>query len=119
MNESKKGKTGIIILIVVLVIIGIGVAFLFISDKQETNKVEKAMKQPAINYFNNYMSVNSGSSAYKITLGMLKEANSNGENYDLKALDGCSDEKTYALITIDPTNGKVKSTKITKNCKKW
>lgn len=114
--ESKKGKLGLIIFIVILVLGAIGALVYYIHDYQNTKKIETAMKKPALDYFDKYVSVNSGANAYKVTLGMLREANQDGEAYNLKALEGCDNEKTYATITVDYNDGSVKSVEFQKKC---
>lgn len=122
MEESKKGKSnkGKIIFVVIILVIVLGAVVGFILfDKANTEKMNKAMETPALDYFDKYMSANTGASAYKVTLGMLKKANKEGENYDLKVLDKCSDEKTTATINIDYSNGKVTGTTVKLDCKKF
>ena len=120
MNDNKKGNkiwTGIIWAIIILIIVG-GVSF-FIFTKGNDEKMIKAMQTPAKDYFNNYMSVNSGANAYKVTLKMLKEANQNGADYDLSLLSNCNEEETYAMVSVDFSNGgNAKEATVTLKCKK-
>ena len=117
MEESKKGnKKGLIIIILLLVVCLFFVIWFWIN-KSNTEKLEKLMEKPVLDYFEKYVSVNSGSSAYKVTLGMLKEANQEGEKYNLAKLTNCSNEKTYGIVSIDFATGKITDTKIKINCK--
>ena len=120
MNESKKGNKfglGIILAFIILIIVG-GVLF-FISHLKNTDDMAKAMERASKDYFNNYMSVNSGANAYKVTLGMLKEAKENGANYEIDVLDKCDDDKTYAMVSFDFSSGNAKDAEIVLNCKKF
>ncbi len=115
--NSNKGKIILVVIILVIIVVAVGGFILF--DKANTQKMSKAMETPALDYFDKYMSANTGASAYKVTLAMLKKANKNGENYDLKALEKCSDESTTATINIDYSNGKVTGTTVKLDCKKF
>jgi len=114
--ENKKGNIGLVIFVILLVIFVIGIIGFLIIDNQNNQKIDKAMKKASLDYFDKYVSVTSNSLGNKITLEDLENAS---EDYNLKALEGCNGKKTYALITIDPSNSKVKSVEIKKNCKKW
>lgn len=107
----NKKVSKIIIIVILIIVIGIGVYF-FISSKGDTSS-DKALKDAALDYFDKYVSVYSASSAYNITLKDLKEAE---EDYNLKDYEGCNEEKTYVIVTINNTNGKVIKTEIKKNC---
>ena len=115
--NSNKGKIILVVIILVIIVVAVGGFILF--DKANTQKMSKEMETPALDYFDKYMSANTGASAYKVTLAMLKKANKNGENYDLKALEKCSDESTTATINIDYSNGKVTGTTVKLDCKKF
>lgn len=113
-KESKKGVIGLII--VILIVLGV-LAFLIIDNNNQKN-MKKALKAPMLDYFDKYVSVNSTATSYKVTLKMLKEANKNGEKYNLKSLSKCDEDKTYATITIDFSTGKVMHTEYKLNCRK-
>ena len=118
MEEKKKNKTPYIIIIVIIVAIAAGLGGFYYYDKQTNDDLKSVMVEPAKDYYDKYMSANAGSSAYVVTLGMLHEANQNGENYKLNELDKCDKEKTYATINIDYYNGEIKDVEVTLNCKK-
>ena len=86
------------------------------SKKFEKKSLEEAIDAPARDYFDKYVSANASASAYKVTLEMLREANKNGENYNLKSLEGCDAEKTEVIVTVDYATGKVAKTEIKLNC---
>ena len=113
-KESKKGVAGLII-VIVLVLASLAVITI---DNNNQKVMRGALKVPALDYFDKYVSVNSTSTSYKVTLKMLKEANQSGEKYKLKPLSKCDEEKTYATITIDFSTGKVTHTDLKLNCRK-
>ena len=104
-------KKVIMVVVVLVVLIGIGVYYFMTTRDDGTN--DKVLKTEAIDYFDKYVSVYSGTSAYNVTLKDLKESD---EDYDLKDYEGCNEEKTYVIVSIDSTNGKVIKTEIKKNC---
>ena len=104
-------KKVIVIVIVLIVLIGIG-GYYFITIRDDGTK-DKVLKDAALDYFDKYVSVYSGSSAYKVTLKDLNEAE---EDYNLKDYEGCNEDKTYVIVTIDSVNGKVIKTEIRKKC---
>jgi len=103
-QETKKKKSSfpaIIILVVFVMIALLGFGF-YKWNEANNETLKEAMKEPAIDYFDKYMSVGTGASAYTVTLKNLKEANSNnGENYKLDVFDKCDDSKTEAIININ------------------
>ena len=101
-------KKVILVIIVVLVVCGVGY-FLFQKGNGDSLS-DQAFKDAALKYFDEEVSVYSGTLAYNITLKQLKEA-----GYDLKGYDRCDENKTYAVVSID-VSGKVTSTKIEKKC---
>ena len=120
MAERKKGNKfglGIFWALTILIVAG-GILF-FINDRKNNDDMSKAMEVASKDYFNNYMSVNSGANAYKVTLGMLKEANQNGSSYKIDSLSKCNDEKTYAMVSVDFSNGDAEDAEIVLNCKKF
>ncbi len=119
MEETKKGKKKTIIIIVIALLIIGALAGLYFWDKANTITLEKSLKTPALDYFDKYMSANTGASAYKVTLADLEKANNNGEDYNLKVLSKCEKTSTYATINIDYFNGKITDTKIKLDCKKF
>ena len=106
-------KRSIIVIILVFIIV-IGIIFYFLNYKK-TDESDKTLKKAALDYFDKYVSVYSGSFNYKITLKDLKESQ-NG--YNLENYEKCNDENTYVIITINNINGKVEKTEIQKKCKK-
>lgn len=120
MDENKKGnKFGLGIFLALIILIVVGGSFFFINDKKNDDDMVKLMENASMDYFNNYMSVNSGANAYKVTLGMLKEANQNGSSYKLDAFNKCDDEKTYAMVNVDFSSGNAKDAEIVLNCKNF
>lgn len=110
---KNKGVIFIVIIICALAIAGI----CYLNNGTTHMKdEEKAMKEPAEDYFNKYISANDSTTTYDITLQMLEDANKNGENYNLKSLEKCNKTKTIARVTINFQNGKPKKTEIILNC---
>jgi len=120
-NQGKKKYNLLknIIVIIVLVLIVVICFGIYSWMKGNEEKLENAIKDPALDYFDKYMSVSTGAAAYKVNLEMLKQANENGENYYLDALKKCDDKKTEVIINIDYSNGKVTGTEIKLSCKKF
>lgn len=113
-QKEEKSKNGIIIGIIIVILLLAGY-FLFIkngSDKTLENKLKKA----STDYFEKYMSTNDTTSTYVVTLDMLKNANSQGENYDLKGLEKCKAQSTRSRITINYNDGKPKKVEVELNC---
>ncbi len=119
MEKKKSGKGKLIIITVIIILIAAVIAGLYFYDRQNTKKMTEAMEGPALDYYDKYMSANTGASAYKVTLSMLEKANQNGENYNLSALEKCESQSTYALINIDYYNGQVTKTDVKLDCKKF
>ncbi len=116
--KEKKSLSKVIIVIVVLLLF-VGIAFaLYIWDNNRTEQLEETMKVASLDYFDKYMSANTGAGAYVVTLEKLRDANKAGETYNLQTLEKCSDE-TEAIISIDYATGKVSKTEIRLNCKKF
>ena len=109
-----KKVIGAIIVIVILALVVGGVFFLY-NEEQGNKELEDTIKPLAEDYFDKYMSINESSNAYTVTLKDLKEANENGEDYDLSKLNKCSDE-TSVTITIDYRTGKVKKSEVKLDC---
>ena len=113
-QKEEKSKNGIIIGIIIVILLLAGY-FLFIkngSDKTLENKLKKA----STDYFEKYMSTNDTTSTYVVTLDMLKSANSQGEDYDLKGLEKCKAQSTRSRITINYNDGKPKKVEVELNC---
>lgn len=108
-----------VILTIILIIIIAASVLLYLTYQDKKEELEKALKTPAESYFVNNVSSNSNTSTYRITLKMLKKANQNGENYNLKKLNKCDDKKTYADVTVNFSDGSIKKTEITLNCKMY
>ena len=119
--ENKKGSNVIAIIFVVILILFLGgvIAYFTVDFNKLDPQAEKAMKTASMDYFNNYATVSSSSSAYKVTLKMLKEAKKEGAEYNLSALNNCDENKTYANITIDYINGEAKKAEVTLKCNLW
>lgn len=122
-NEEEKPKKKksilplVIILIILILIASLGFCVYRWNDSNNES-LKEAMEEPALDYFDKYMSVGTGASAYTVTLKELKEANSNnGEDYKLDIFDKCDDEKTQATIKINYANGKVDNIEVKLNCK--
>ena len=109
-----KKVVGAIIVLVILALV-VGGVFLFYNKEQNNKELENAITPLAEDYFDKYMSANTVSNTYTVTLEDLKSANKNGEEYDLSKLNKCSD-KTSVDITIDYKTGKVKQTKVKLDC---
>ena len=110
------GKTKIIIIIVLVVVIaGAGVFYFYTQDKKNES-LENEFVPMAEDYFENYMSANTGSNIYEVTLDDLKKANENDADYDLSKFDNCNND-SLAKITIDYNTGKVTKTEVELNCK--
>ena len=114
-EEKTKSKNGIIVGIIMIIVVLLAGYFLFIkngSDKTLENKLKKA----STDYFEKYMSTNDTTSTYVVTLDMLKSANSQGEDYDLKGLEKCKAQSTRSRITINYNDGKPKKVEVELNC---
>ncbi len=109
-----KKLIGAIIVIAILVLVVGGVFFLY--NKEQNNKeLENVIEPLAKDYFDKYMSANTGSNTYTVTLKDLEEANKNGENYDLSKFKNCRDTSSVD-VTIDYKTGKVKKTEVKLEC---
>jgi hypothetical protein len=103
--------------IVIIIVILAGLSYYFMQKKPVVNtKLENKITTASEDYFNKYISTNDSASTYTITLKMLKKANSNGENYDLKGLEKCDENKTLARVTVNYKNGKPKKTQVELKC---
>ncbi len=112
---KNKKVLFIIISIVILIAIAI-VGYFFITSNQNNKNLEKKMITASTSYFEDYMSTNSSSSVYIVTLDMLNKANEEGDEYDLKGLEKCSKQTTLTRITIDFNTGKAAKTEVELNC---
>lgn len=108
----KKGLKILIIIVLVLVVIGLGGLYILYSS--EMKSMEKVMNESARDYYTNYMSSNTGSSAYKVTLEDLKNAEG---DYNLTKLNSCNAKTTVATVNINYSNGKVTSVASKLDCK--
>ena len=115
---EKKGSLKTILIIVILIALAGAGYFGYTWYQGEKDTLTKAMKVAAEDYFMTYVSANTGASAYDVTLADLKEANENGEEYDLKPLKSCNDKKTIATVSIDFSNGKAKKIDVKLDCGK-
>ena len=110
-----KKIIGIIVVIVIIVVVALGVFFVY-NQKEANKSLENEITPLAEDYFDKYMSTNESSNMYTVTLADLKEANENGESYDLSKLDGCKDD-TSVTLTINYGTGKITKTEVELNCK--
>ena len=111
-----KGKWGVIVVMSVIIVSVVAGLFFFRKSEENLQAEENRMKEAAESYFDKYMSSNESTQVYEVTLGMLEEANDNGEEYDLTGLEDCSKTDTVAEITINYQNGKPKKTEVTLKC---
>ena len=111
-----KGKWGVIVVIIVIIVSVVAGLFFFRKSEENLQAEENRMKEAAESYFDKYMSSNESTQVYEVTLGMLEEANDNGEEYDLTGLEDCSKTDTVAEITTNYQNGKPKKTEVTLEC---
>ena len=116
-TKSKKNLSLVIVIVVLLVLLVGALWFYKVRSDSNTN-LKNIMKESALDYYDKYVSANTGASAYEVSLADLKAANEIGEDYKLDELMGCNGEKTKAIIKIDYSNGKVKDTEIKLDCKK-
>lgn len=116
-RSKKKGGLVVIIIILVLLLATVGGYIWYSKTYINNDELQDAMKTAALDYYDKYTSANTGAAAYTITLEDLKNANENGENYNLDSLKDCDDKKTKVIINIDYYNGKVKDTEVKLNCK--
>ncbi len=113
-KEKRKPKTLIIITIIIILILA---AVYFLITSNNSNKhLEEKLEKASIDYFEKYMSTNDSASSYVVTLEMLREANNQGETYDLKGLEKCKNQSTLSRITINYNNGKPKKVEVELNC---
>ena len=105
-----------IIFLVVLIIGGVDVYFYFQNIDNQNTELENKMSTASKAYFEEYVSANDSNNIYKVTLQDLEKANQQGENYDLKGLEQCDKEETFANITINYKNGKAKETQVELKC---
>lgn len=116
-NNMKKTHKPLTIIIVIFVFVGLGLAYYYINRTNTKYKfLEKKMKVASSDYFKKYTSTNDSSSAYIVTLNMLKKANENGEKYDLKGLENCKANSTLSIITINYKDGTPKKVEVKLNC---
>lgn len=105
----------IIIIIIVLVVAGAG-AFYFYNKEEANKDLENDIIPLAEDYFDNYMSANTGSNIYEVTLADLRKAVEENVDYDLSEFSDCEDDSSVKL-TIDYGTGKVIKTEVELNCK--
>ena len=102
---------GLIIIIVIILLVSL------YKDFNIGNKLlESQMSKASIDYYKKYMSVNDSENEYLVTLDMLRNANENGEKYNLSRLKKCKKQTTYSKIYIAHKSRKVKKIKIELNC---
>lgn len=116
-DAPKKGKLSMLIILIVIILIAVLAFGIYMWNKSNNEKLKESLKEPALDYFDKYMSVGTGTSAYAITLDDLKNANKNGENYNLKGFEKCDGQKTQAIISINYSNGEVDKVEIKLSCK--
>ncbi len=116
-RSKKKGGLVVIIIILVLLLATVGGYIWYSKTYINNDELQDVMTTAALDYYDKYTSANTGAAAYTITLEDLKNANENGENYNLDSLKDCDDKKTKVIINIDYYNGKVKDTEVKLNCK--
>ena len=104
---NKIGK-----IIVLIVILAIGGYFIY-NQLNNKNNYESIIKKYSEDYFTKYISINESQSTYKITLNDLENSS---ENYDLKSLNKCDKEKTYANVTVDFKTGNPKKVEVQLKC---
>lgn len=110
-------KKIIIVIILILIIAAAGFGLFYFKDTEDTsNGLEQKIDTASRDYFEKYVSANDSANTYKVTLQDLEEANQNGESYDLKGLEKCDKNKTFANVTIDYTTGKAKKTQVELKC---
>ncbi len=110
------GKLKIIIAIVVVIIIVAVGGFYFYNKEVEAQSLESEFIPMAEDYFEDYVSVNTVSNIYEVTLGDLRDANEEDTDYDLSNFNDCEDDSTVK-ITIDYGTGKITDTEVELNCK--
>lgn len=107
------GKVKTIILIGIIVVVG-ALGYYFINNKANDNtELSNKIKVASADYFEKYISVNSATSIYKITLDTLENS---AEEYDLSGLENCDREKTYANVTVNFKNGEAKEIEVKLSC---
>lgn len=107
----KKIKI-IIFIIIIVVTLAFG-GFYFYSKEQNNKELEKNIIPIAKDYFDKYMSTNTSSNTYKVTLEDLKNA---PETYDLTKFSSCNND-TFVDLVIDFKEGKIIKTIVKLNCK--
>lgn len=116
-DERKKTNTGLVMGIIILILIISSLVYYFLIRNNVQNKfLKNKIKVASTDYFEKYMSTNDSASTYVVTLDMLRNANNQGEKYDLNGLEKCSKQSTQARITIDYNNGKPKKVEVELNC---
>ena len=119
----NKGFT-LIEMLATIIILGILVTIVLLSanrlisssNLEYYNTSEKMMILASKDYFEKYISANDSVNIYKVTLKDLEDANKNGEEYDLKGLEKCDKEKTFANISINYQNGTAKKAQVELKC---
>ena len=106
-------KTKIIIFIIIIVATLAFGGFYFYSKEQNNKELEKIIVPIAEDYFDKYISTNTGSNTYKISLKDLREA---PDVYDLTKFSSCKDDTSIDVV-IDYKTGKVVKTIVELNCK--
>ncbi len=108
-------KTKAVLIILFLIII-ITLGYYFTMKNKADSVLKNKIKTASIDYFEKYQSTNDSTSTYVITLDMLRNANNQGENYDLSGLEKCSKHSTLSRITIDYNNGQPKKVEVELKC---
>ena len=91
-------------------------ALYFYNKTEEEKSLKNELTPIAEDYFDNYMSVNTGSNIYEVTLEDLRRVNEDDADYDLSKFTDCEDDSAVK-ITIDYSTGKVTKTEVELNCK--
>ena len=110
-------KKVVLIIVLIIVIVGAIGTYLFLQNNETKNaELENKMATASREYFEKYVSANDSVNVYKITLQDLEDANKKGEEYDLKGLEKCDKNKTFANVTINYKDGTAKKTQVELKC---
>ena len=103
-------KKVILIIVLIIVIVGAIGTYIFLQNNETKNtELENKMATASREYFEKYVSANDSVNVYKITLQDLEE-------YDLKGLEKCDKNKTFANVTINYKDGTAKKTQVELKC---
>ena len=111
-----KKKILIIIVLAALILAGVFTFMFLMNNENQKHELKEKMEVASKDYFEKYISANDSVNIYKVTLKDLEDANKNGEEYDLKGLEKCDKEKTFANITINYQNGTAKKAQVELKC---